>query len=30
MRVPESWLRSYCDPDLSVEEVADELAMLSI
>ena len=30
MRVPESWLRSYCDPDLSVEEVADELAMHSI
>jgi phenylalanyl-tRNA synthetase beta chain len=30
MRVPESWLRSYCDPDLSVEEVADELSMHSI
>jgi phenylalanyl-tRNA synthetase beta chain len=30
MRAPESWLRSYCDPDLSVEEVADELAMHSI
>src|SRR4029077_19740482 len=30
MRVPESWLRSYCDPDLTVEEVADELAMHSI
>ena len=30
MRVPESWLRSYCDPALSVEEVADELSMHSI
>jgi phenylalanyl-tRNA synthetase beta chain len=30
MRVPSSWLRSYCDPDLSVEELADELAMHAI
>ncbi|MDX6606623.1 MAG: phenylalanyl-tRNA synthetase beta chain, partial [Solirubrobacterales bacterium] len=30
MRAPSSWLRSYCDPKLSVEELADELAMHSI
>ena len=30
MRAPNSWLRSYCDPDLSVEELADRLAMHSI
>jgi phenylalanyl-tRNA synthetase beta chain len=30
MRVPSSWLRAYCDPDLSAEELADELAMHSI
>jgi phenylalanyl-tRNA synthetase beta chain len=30
MRVPESWLRTYCDPDLGVEELADEIAMHSI
>jgi phenylalanyl-tRNA synthetase beta chain len=30
MRVPSSWLRAYCDPGLSVEEVADELSMHSI
>ncbi|HSD23834.1 MAG TPA: phenylalanine--tRNA ligase subunit beta [Solirubrobacterales bacterium] len=30
MRAPSSWLRSYCDPGLSVEELADELAMHSI
>jgi phenylalanyl-tRNA synthetase beta chain len=30
MRAPDSWLRSYCDPDLSVEELADELAMHAI
>ena len=30
MKVPNSWLRSYCDPGLSVEELADELAMHSI
>ena len=30
MRVPSSWLRSYCDPDLPVEQLADELAMHSI
>jgi len=28
--VPSSWLRAYCDPDLSVEELADELAMRAI
>jgi phenylalanyl-tRNA synthetase beta chain len=30
MRAPSSWLRAYCDPRLSVEELADELAMHSI
>jgi phenylalanyl-tRNA synthetase beta chain len=30
MRAPSSWLRSYCDPGLSVEELANELAMHSI
>src|SRR4051794_1959090 len=30
MRAPNSWLRSYCDPPLSTEELADELAMHSI
>ena len=30
MRAPDSWLRSYCDPKLSVQELADELAMHSI
>ena len=30
MRAPVSWLRSYCDPQLSVEELADEVAMHSI
>jgi phenylalanyl-tRNA synthetase beta chain len=30
MRAPSSWLRSYCDPGLSVDELADELAMHSI
>jgi phenylalanyl-tRNA synthetase beta chain len=30
MRVPVSWLRSYCDPELSVEQLADEIAMHSI
>jgi phenylalanyl-tRNA synthetase beta chain len=30
MRAPESWLRSYCDPGLSTEELAEELAMHSI
>ncbi|HEX6585558.1 MAG TPA: phenylalanine--tRNA ligase subunit beta [Solirubrobacterales bacterium] len=28
--MPNSWLRSYCDPDLSVEDLADRLAMHSI
>jgi phenylalanyl-tRNA synthetase beta chain len=27
MKVPESWLRAYCDPDLGLEEVGDRLAM---
>jgi phenylalanyl-tRNA synthetase beta chain len=30
MRVPNSWLRAYCDPDLPVEELADEIAMHAI
>jgi len=30
MRAPDSWLRSYCDPDLSVDDLADELAMHAI
>ncbi|HET9121373.1 MAG TPA: phenylalanine--tRNA ligase subunit beta [Solirubrobacterales bacterium] len=30
MKAPTSWLRSYCDPGLSVEELADEIAMHSI
>jgi phenylalanyl-tRNA synthetase beta chain len=30
MKAPDSWLRSYCDPDLSVDQIADELAMHSI
>jgi phenylalanyl-tRNA synthetase beta chain len=30
MKVPSSWLRSYCDPDLPVGELADEIAMHSI
>ncbi len=30
MRAPDSWLRSYCDPKLTVGELADELAMHSI
>jgi phenylalanyl-tRNA synthetase beta chain len=30
MRAPVSWLRAYCDPGPSVEELADELAMHSI
>ncbi len=30
MRAPDSWLRSFCDPKLSVAELADELAMHSI
>jgi phenylalanyl-tRNA synthetase beta chain len=27
MRVPASWLRSYCDPDLSAQEIAEVLTM---
>jgi phenylalanyl-tRNA synthetase beta chain len=30
MRVPYSWLRSYCDPGLTPEEVGEALAMHSI
>jgi phenylalanyl-tRNA synthetase beta chain len=30
MKVPNSWLRAYCDPGVSVEELADEIAMHSI
>ncbi len=30
MRAPSSWLRAYCDPDLSVEALADEIAMHAI
>ena len=30
MRVGYSWLRSYCDPGLSVEELGERLAMRSI
>jgi phenylalanyl-tRNA synthetase beta chain len=29
VKVPESWLRSYCDPELSIEELGDRLAMHS-
>ena len=27
MKVPESWLREHCDPDLSVEELGDLIAL---
>jgi phenylalanyl-tRNA synthetase beta chain len=30
MKVPNSWLRAYCDPDLSVEALADEIALRAI
>ena len=30
MRLPWSWLRAYCAPELSVEELADTLAMRAI
>jgi hypothetical protein len=30
MKVPSSWLLSYCDPGLSVDVLADEIAMHSI
>ena len=30
MKVPNSWLRAYCDPALSVGELADEIAMHAI
>jgi phenylalanyl-tRNA synthetase beta chain len=30
MRVPAGWLRSYCDPGLSVQELADALTMAGL
>jgi phenylalanyl-tRNA synthetase beta chain len=30
MRIPVSWLRSYCDPGLPAEEVADRLTMAGL
>src|SRR3954465_4319565 len=30
MRVPVSWLRSYCDPGMPAEEIADVLTMAGI
>src|SRR5512144_2374506 len=27
MKVPESWLRAYCDPEVGLEEIGDRLAM---
>ena len=30
MKAPNSWVRSYCDPGISVEELADALALHSI
>ncbi len=30
MRVPVNWLRSYCDPGLSAEEIADALTMAGL
>jgi phenylalanyl-tRNA synthetase beta chain len=30
MRIPVAWLRSYCDPGLSAEEVADALTMAGL
>jgi phenylalanyl-tRNA synthetase beta chain len=30
MRIPVSWLRSYCDPGLSAEEIADRLTMAGV
>ncbi len=27
MKIPESWLREYCDPDLSIEELGDLIAL---
>jgi phenylalanyl-tRNA synthetase beta chain len=30
VKVPNSWLRAYCDPELSIEALADELAMHAI
>jgi phenylalanyl-tRNA synthetase beta chain len=30
MRIPVAWLRSYCDPGLSAEEIADRLTMAGL
>ena len=30
MRVPVAWLRSYCDPGLTAEEIADALTMAGV
>ncbi len=30
MRIPVGWLRSYCDPALSAEEIADALTMAGV
>src|SRR5205814_61582 len=30
MKVPLSWLRSYCDPGLSLEELGDRLASIGL
>ena len=30
MRIPVTWLREYCDPGLSAEEIADTLTMAGI
>ena len=30
MRIPVAWLRSYCDPGLSAQEIADALTMAGI
>ena len=30
MRVPVGWLREYCDPGTSAEEIADTLTMAGI
>jgi phenylalanyl-tRNA synthetase beta chain len=27
LKIPESWLRAYCDPDLTFEEIGDEVGM---
>ena len=30
MRVPVTWLREYCDPGLSAEEIADVLTLAGV